>query len=85
MAIIDASQIFGIKEYADQGVVYCDNKPDMTHPIKISVTTDDHQINFVMLRNNLGLISLLRYYFDNGCFRFKNLECKQAMLKLLSY
>ena len=80
-----SNKFYGIKEYADQGVVYCDNKPDMTHPIKISVTTDDHQINFVMLRNNLGLISLLRYYFDNGCFRFKNLECKQAMLKLLSY
>ena len=76
---------YAIREFAEQGLVYCDNKPDMTYPLKISVTTDDHQTNFVMLKTNEIMINLLRYYFNQGCFRFKNLECKQAVLKMLSY
>ncbi len=79
------NKYYAVREFAEQGIVYCDNKADMTFPVKISVTTEDHQVNFVMLRNNLGIVGILRYYFDNGCFRFKNLECKQTILKLLSY
>ena len=67
------------------GVVYCDNRPDKTFPEKISVTTADHDINYVMLKRNEFFLNNLRYYFEHGCFRFKDLRCKEAVLKALSY
>lgn len=76
---------YGIRDYMDSGIVYCDDKPDPTYKDKITVTTDDHEINYVMLRRNDFFLSNLRYYFEKGCFRFKNLKCKEAVLKALSY
>lgn len=78
-------KFYSIKQYPELGIVYCDNKPDMTYPVKITVTTDDHEINYVMLKNNSLVISNFRYYFEKGCFRFKDLACKEAVLKTLSY
>ena len=78
-------KMFAIREFANQGLIYVDQNADYTFPTKIAVTTDDHQINFVMLRQCIMIVSTLRYYFEKGCFRFKNLECKNAILKLLSY
>ena len=76
---------FGIREYLDAGIIYCDNKADGTYPLKITVTKDDHDINYVMLRKNDMFLSQMRYFFQKGCFRFKNLACKEAILKALSY
>lgn len=76
---------YGLREFPDEGVVYCDNRPDMTYPFKISITTDDHNINYVMLRNNDVFISNIRWYFEKGCVRFKDLSCKECVLKLISY
>lgn len=76
---------FGIKEFGEQGIVYCDDKPDTTHPMKITVTTDDHEINYVMLKRNNFFLTNLRYLFERGCFRFKDLRCKEAVLNALSY
>ena len=67
------------------GILYCDDKADITYPNRITVTTDDHDINYVMLKKNSVFISMLRYYFDKGCFRFKDLKCKECILKCLSY
>lgn len=76
---------FAVREFADQGIIYCDDKADMTYPRRISVTTEDHNINYVMLKKNDLLIMSLRYYFDNGCFRFKDLRSKEALMKCISY
>ena len=76
---------FAVREFREQGIIYCDDKPDLTFPLKISVTTDDHNINYIMLRNNDNFLITLRYFFEKGCFRFKNLNCKEALLKALSY
>lgn len=76
---------FAIREYPAAGVVYCDKKPDLTFLTKIAVTTDDHQVNYVMLKTYEGLIAAMRYYFERGAFRFRDLQCKEAILKLLSY
>lgn len=76
---------FGIREYAEAGIIYCDDHADMSFPFKLTVTTDDHDINYVMLKKNDMFLSSLRYYFDKGCFRFKDLKCKDAILKVLSY
>lgn len=76
---------YALKEYPELGIVYCDDKADSTFHTRLSVTTDDHEINYVMLKRNAFLVNTLRYYFDRGCFRFKNLKCKEAILKALSY
>ena len=76
---------YAIREFGDYGIVYCDDRSDSTFPGKITVTTDDHEINYVMLKRNDFFLSNLRYYFERGCFRFKNLKCKEAVLKALSY
>lgn len=76
---------YAIREYAQQGILYCDDKADSTFARKIAITTEDHQVNYVMLKNNDFFIDTLRYYFMRGCFRFKNLECKECVLVALSY
>lgn len=76
---------YAIREFPETGFVYCDDKPDMSYKNKIAVTTDDHDINFVMLKRNEFFLANLRYYFEHGCFRFKDLRCKEAVLKALSY
>ena len=76
---------YAIREFAESGFIYCDDKADKTFHDRITVTTEDHQVNFVMLRRNDFFLSNLRYFFEQGCFRFKNLKCKEAVLKALSY
>lgn len=76
---------FGVKEFTESGYVYCDDKPDSTFATKITVTTDDHSINYVMLKRNDLFLANLRYLFERGCFRFKDLRCKEAVLSALSY
>ena len=76
---------YGVREYADAGVIYIDDRNDNTFRFKITVTTDDHEINYVMLKRNDVFLATLRFYFEKGCFRFKDLRCKEALLKSLSY
>lgn len=76
---------FGIREFTEQGIIYCDDKADKSFKVKVTVTTEDHQLNYVMLKRNDLFLSTMRYYFERGCFRFKDLRCKEAVLKALSY
>lgn len=78
-------EFYAIREFPDAGVLFADDRPDMTFPIKIAVTTEDHQVNYVMLRNNDLYIDRLRYFFEKGCFRFRNLRSKEALLTMISY
>ena len=76
---------YAIREYRELGILYCDDHADHTFPTRISVTTDDHNINYVMLKNNDMFIANLRYFFEHGAFRFKDLKSKEALLKCISY
>ena len=76
---------YGVREYRELGIIYCDDKPDKTFPTKISVTTDDHNVNYVMLKRNDLFITNLRFFFEHGCFRFKDLKSKEAIMKCISY
>lgn len=76
---------FGVKEFTEYGFLYCDDKPDSTFPTKITVTTADHGINYVMLKRNDFFLSNLRYLFERGCFRFKDMRCKEAVLGALRF
>lgn len=76
---------FALREYTESGLIYCDDKADSSFLTKISVTTDDHNINYVMLKRNDFFLLNLRYFFEHGCFRFKDMRCKEAVLSALSY
>jgi hypothetical protein len=65
--------------------MYCDDKADDYYPVRITVTTEDHEVNYVMLRRSDAMLSQFRYFFELGAFRFKNLSCKEAVLKALAY
>ena len=76
---------YGVREYPEQGIVYCDKSVDYQYPLKITVDTADHKLNYVMVSSNFILIQKLRYYFEHGCMRFKDLQAKEAILKALSF
>lgn len=71
---------YGVRAYDELGIIHCDDKPDTSFKDKIAVTTEDHNINYVMLSKNDFYIRKLRYYFDKGCFRFKDLKCKECVM-----
>lgn len=75
---------YAIRSYAEKGVMYCDSRADETFPFRVSVTTDDHEINYVMLKQNDFFIAGLRKFFSKGCFRFRTLEAKEALMTLIS-
>lgn len=79
------SREYAVKEYAELGIIYCDDRADKTYPYRISITTEDHNINYVMLKSNDLFLSQMRYFFERGCFRFKDLQCKETILQALSY
>lgn len=76
---------FALRQHMDEGIIYCDDRPDSSYKYRITVTTDDHGINYVMLKSNDIFIGLMRFYFEKGSFRFKNIECKRALMAMLSY
>lgn len=76
---------YGIREYAYLGLLYCDDKPDVTYKYKLCITTQDHDVNYIMLKKNEIFVQNMRYFFERGCFRFKDLTCKEVILKMLSY
>ena len=75
---------FAIRQYTEAGIIYCDNRADNSYPLRIAVTTEDHNINYVMLQLNNGFITTMRLYFQSGCFRFQDLRSKKAIIKLLA-
>ena len=75
---------YAIREYAESGIIYCDDRPDATFKMRITVTTSDHELNYVMLRKSDFFLTNLRWFFERGCFRFRDLRCKEAVLKALS-
>lgn len=76
---------YGIREYRDLGIVYCSDRADTSFPFRISITTADHNVNYVMLKQSDYFISTLRYYFEKGACRFKDLKSKEALMKCISY
>lgn len=76
---------YGIREYSEQGILYCDDRPDMSFQTRITTTTADHGVNYVMLQRHDMYIANLRLLFEKGCFRFRNLKCKEAVLSALKY
>jgi hypothetical protein len=75
---------YGVRLYSDENIVYCNDKPDMSYHIKISVTTADHDINYAMLMNYGAMIGQLRYYFTSGLCRFSDIDAKEAYMQAVA-
>ena len=76
---------YSIRSYPEEGIIYCDDHDDETFKFRIAITTEDHRVNYVMLKRNDLFVQNMRFYFERGCFRFKNLQCKEAIMKMISY
>ena len=76
---------YGLREYRDLGIIYCDTSVDKTYPHRLSITTADHNINYVMLKTASPFVQNMRYYFEHGAFRFKDLSCKDCIMHMISY
>lgn len=76
---------YGVIEYPELGIIYVNDTPDKSNKNKIAVDVNDHDINYILLNRYDDYISKLKFYFDRGCFRFKNQSCKNALMRLLSY
>ena len=40
---------YGVREYPELGIVFCDKSVDYQYPLKITVDTADHKLNYVMV------------------------------------
>ncbi len=76
--------LFAIREYPEKGILYCDQRVDETFPVKMVIDADDMDVNYIVIRNNNYILQNLKWFFDHGSFRFKNVACKNAVFKLLS-
>ena len=76
---------YAIKEFYREGIIYVDDKPDLDDPHRLTVTTADHAVNYVMLKRNDMFLNNMRWLFERGAFRFKDLQCKEALISALSY
>lgn len=74
---------YGVVKYYKAGIIYVNDKPDMTFYHKILTTTEDHEINWIMLDRYSEYLKTWRKWFEMGCFRFKNLRCKDALINTL--
>ena len=78
-------QWFGVRYFADTGVVYINRSPDMTHNRKYAVGVNDMTEDCVLFNRFDQRIMMLRQYFDRGAFRFADLPSKGAAFAMLSY
>lgn len=76
---------FGIREFPELGIIHCSPVADLKNPTRICVTTEDHDVNYVMLKRSDFLLMNLRWFFEKGCFRFADLKSKQCVLQALCY
>lgn len=85
LTIVYEGKSYAIREYSQHGYVYCDDRADETYPSRIALTTADHNTSSIIIAKSNPIVGTLRKYFDLGLFRFKNLKCKEVIMKLLSY
>lgn len=76
---------YSIREYDTPHVIYVSTGVDSNNPVKIAVTGDDHQTDYVLKQSYNYLITNLRIFYNWGLIRFQNLNCKSAFLGLISY
>lgn len=75
--------VYGVLRYTKNGIYYITDKASKDYNLTISLTNDDHRINYVSIRLFKKKIQLLIDMYNIGCVRFKNQRCKQAFMILV--
>lgn len=83
--IICDKKMYGVTIHYDDNIVYCSDIADKSYPIRLSVGINDITDGSIAITQNRSTMTMLRGYFANGYFRFKNLACKDAILTALKY
>lgn len=78
-------QMYAIRFYPTLGLVYVNKDIDSSNRNKYAVSSDDMDETTRLMKANIILLGRLRDLFDQGAFRFYDLECKNALFNLISY
>lgn len=82
--LVYQNKIYSIKIYDNLGIIFCDVGGDVHYKYKVAVDDNSHGDDTRLLKN-YKFIEYLRDNYNNGCFRFLNLEAKNCILKLIRY
>lgn len=74
---------YSVWQYPD--VCFVSDTYDATYPLKFACGRADHDVDFQLVGRGTIFVSQCRRVFDSGGFRFKNLECKRALMNFISY
>lgn len=84
ITLIYEGKKYCIREYKNEGILYCGTNYDESFKKVLAMTTADMDINIVSIKQHGFLISMFKSYFEYGAFRFQNQTCKTVIFKLLS-
>lgn len=76
---------YAVREYEQLGYIYVDKRVDSTNKLKLCVTTEDMNINYIMIQQNHYIIDYFKELFKHGCVRFKDLQCKNAFINTIKF
>lgn len=77
------SKKYSVWQYPD--ICYVSDRFDPTFPVRIAAAVGDHDVNYQLIGRAGILTYQCRRVFEAGGFRFKNLDCKRALMNLISY
>ena len=78
------SKYYAIREFFEDGIVYVNDSPDMTYPVKLTFKADDHEQNALMVSKSTFVMQYLKKVFEHGQLRFNNLDSKNIIFDILS-
>lgn len=76
---------FSLREFTENGFLFCGQDIDPNCQRKIALTTGDHSTNYILIRKNTPLFLYMKTVFEKGCFRFQNLLCKKCIMETLKF
>lgn len=75
--------LFGIRWYPVMGYAHVSHKVDPGFPTTVCTTSKDMSAGKVMLERTGFAASTLSRLFKCGCFRFEDIQCKEALISAL--
>ncbi len=75
---------YGIWKYPSQNLMYCCHTIGYSYYPDVVVRAEDHSEESMVFLKNSMLLRSLRDIFNNGQFRFEDLECKNAVFDALA-
>lgn len=75
---------YGVRMYSQDGIIFVNDKPDLSHPYVMTFKASDHQQNALMVERNDMIVKQLKKYFNLGLLRFGDLRAKNMILDILS-